>query len=142
MVSYVLTMGSSQDQIRAALEQLQNERRYFSIAVYRITDNYAVRVASAGATCGQCDKISLSTGIIGRVARSGLVHAARDVSKDPSYKSCFSQVCAETVVPVVVSGKTIGVIDVESSSGPIDPAELEGFTRQIEAILEAIQTAG
>jgi putative methionine-R-sulfoxide reductase with GAF domain len=135
-------MSSSQDQIRAALEQLQNERRYFSIAVYRIADNYAVRVASAGATCGQCDQISLSTGNIGRVARSGLVHAVDDVSKDASYKSCFSQVRAETVVPVVVSGKTIGVIDAESSSGPIDPAELEGFTRQIEAILEGARTAG
>ena len=135
-------MSNSEGRIRAALEQIQNEKRYFSIAVYRIADNYAVRVASAGTTCAQCDKISLSTGNIGRVARSGLVHAVDDVSKDASYKSCFSQVCAETVVPVVVSGKTIGVIDVESSSGPIDPAELEGFTKQIAAILEGAQTAG
>ena len=134
-------MSSSQDQIRAALEELQNERKYFSIAVYRIEGDYAVRVASAGATCGQCDKVSLSTGNIGRVARSGVVHAVDDVSKDASYKSCFSQVHAETVVPVLASGKTIGVIDVESGSGPIDPAELEVLAKQIEPLLETAAPA-
>ena len=133
-------MSRSQDQIRAALDELQKERKYFSIGVYRIEGDYAVRVASAGATCGQCDKVSLSTGNIGLVARSGMVHAVDDISKDASYKSCFSEVCAETVMPVMASNKTIAVIDVESDSGPIDPAELEGFVKQIKAALGTGQT--
>ena len=128
-------MSGSQDQIRAALDELQGERKYFSIAVYRIEGDYAVRVASAGATCGQCNKISLSSGNIGRVARSGAVHAVDDVSKDASYRSCFPQVRAETIVPVIASGKTIGVIDVESGSGAVNPADLLGFAGQISELL-------
>lgn len=129
-------MIGPENQIRAALEQLQDEKKYFSIAVYRIDGEYAVRVASAGATCGQCDKVHLSTGNISQVARSGIVHTVSDVSKDASYKSCFSQVRAETVVPVMASGKTIGVIDAESASGPIDPAGLQVFAKEIAGLLE------
>jgi GAF domain-containing protein len=66
----------------------------------------------------------LSTSNIGRVARSGVLHAIDDVSKDDSYRSCFSQVRSEIVVPIVASGKTIGVIDAESDSHPIHRREL------------------
>jgi putative methionine-R-sulfoxide reductase with GAF domain len=129
-------MIGPENQICVALEKLQDEKKYFSIAVYRIDGEYAVRIASAGATCGQCDKVRLSTGNIGLVARSGIVHTVSDVAKDSSYKSCFSQVRAETVVPVMASGKTIGVIDAESASGPIDSAGLQVFAKEIARLLE------
>ena len=125
-------MSGSQTGIKAALQRLQAEKKYFSIAVYRIEGEYAIRIASEGETCGQCDKVHLSAGNIGRVARSGVTRAIEDVSKDASHRSCFSQVTAETVVPIVISGRTIGVIDAESGSGPIDRTDLEDFAREIE----------
>ena len=129
-------MTGAQIQISATLQRFQAEKRYFSIAVYRIDGEYAVRIASAGASCGQCEKVPLSTGNIGRVARSGVLHAIDDVTKDDSYRSCFSQVRSEIVVPIVVSGKTIGVIDAESSdSRPIHKSELLDFAKQIESLL-------
>ena len=129
-------MTGSQIQISAALQRLQAEKRYFSIAVYRIDGEYAVRIASAGASCGQCETVHLSTGNIGLVARSGVVHSIDDVSKDDSYRSCFSQVRSEIVVPIVAAGKTIGVIDAESDSHPIHRSELLDFAKQIESLLE------
>jgi putative methionine-R-sulfoxide reductase with GAF domain len=129
-------MNGSQIQIRAAVQHFQDEKKYFSIAVYRIEGEYAIRIASAGATCGQCERVHLSTGNIGRVVRSGHVHAIDDVSKDASYKSCFAQVRSETVLPIVVSGKTIGVIDAESGPDPIDRTDLESFAKEIERLLE------
>jgi hypothetical protein len=45
-------MTGSEIQISAALQRLQAEKRYFSIAVYRIDGEYAIRIASAGASCG------------------------------------------------------------------------------------------
>lgn len=128
-------MTASETEIRAALERLQEVKNYFSIAVYRIEGEYAIRVASLGATCRQCDKVHLSSGNIGRVARSGLSHATGNVREDATYKSCFSEVMAETVVPISVAGKTIGVIDAESRSAPIDRAELERFAQQIQPLL-------
>ena len=93
-------------------------------------------MAAAGASCGQCEKVHLSSGSIGRVARSGVLYAIEDVSKDESYRSCFSQVRSEIVVPIGGAGKTIGVIDAESDSHPIDANELLDFAKQIEPWLE------
>jgi putative methionine-R-sulfoxide reductase with GAF domain len=129
-------MSRAQLGISAALQRLQDEKKYVSVAVYRIEGDYAVRIASAGATCGQCDKVDLSTGNIGRVARSGRVHTTDDVSRDVSYKTCFSGVKAETVIPIIVSGKTIGIIDAESASA-IDPVELRDFAKTIETLIES-----
>jgi putative methionine-R-sulfoxide reductase with GAF domain len=42
---------------------------------------------------------------------------------------------SETVVPVVVAGKTIGVIDAESACGPIDRTTLQDFAKQIAGML-------
>lgn len=131
-------MTGSQPDLEAALQRLQVERRYFSIAVYRIEGEYAVRIASAGATCGQCDKVHVSAGNIGQVARTGIAHAVDDVSKDASYKTCFSQVKSETVVPIVIAGTTIGVIDAESDTGPIEPIQLEDFARKIGGLVQAV----
>jgi len=124
-------MITSDLDIRAALERLQAEKNYFAIAVYRIEGEYALRVAAAGSTCGRCDKVHLSSGNIGRVARSGVCRIIENVREDPSYISCFSEVKAETIVPIIVSGKTIGVIDAESSSAVIDKNELQQFAEQI-----------
>ena len=44
-------MIGPENQICVALEKLQDEKKYFSIAVYRIEGENAVRMASAGATC-------------------------------------------------------------------------------------------
>src|ERR1700745_4164159 len=129
-------MTGSQIQISAALQHLQAEKRYFSIAVYRIDGEYAIRIASAGAGCGQCGEVHLSPGNIRRGARSGVLHAIDDVSKDDSYRSCFTQVRSEIVVPIVASGKTIGVIDAESDSHPIPRRELLDFAKEIESLLE------
>jgi len=97
-------------------------------------------------TCVRCEttkgvriRVHLSAGN-SRVARSGIVHAIDDVSKDASYKSCFSQVRSETVVPIRVSGKTIGIIDAESGSDPIDRTDLENSAKEIERLLELERT--
>jgi hypothetical protein len=56
-------MTGSLIQISAALQRLQAEKRYFSIAVYRIDGEYAIRITSAGASCGQCEKVHLPLAI-------------------------------------------------------------------------------
>jgi hypothetical protein len=69
----MLERRNDHQRIGAALQRLQDENKYVSVVVYRIEGDYAVRIASAGATCGQCDKVHLSTGNIGLVARTRLV---------------------------------------------------------------------
>ena len=52
------------------------------------------------------------------------------------YKSCFSGVRAETVVPVNSNGTVLAVIDVEADSAtPICSSEIETFATEITALL-------
>jgi putative methionine-R-sulfoxide reductase with GAF domain len=113
--------------IQDVLRRLQAEKGYFSIAVYAVEGDHAVRVAEAGAICSQCSRVDLSSGNIGLVARTGTVHFTRDVSSDPSYKSCFAEVRSEIAAPIIDSGKVLGVVDVEMDSGHslAEPEELD-----------------
>jgi putative methionine-R-sulfoxide reductase with GAF domain len=101
------------------------KERLFAIAVYVVDGEHAVRVSAEGAQCGKCDRLHLFTGNIGMVARTSRTHSTADVSADPTYTSCFAEVRAETVVPVLSTGRVVGVIDAESSGGAaIDPSVL------------------
>jgi putative methionine-R-sulfoxide reductase with GAF domain len=120
-------MASEFEQIESEVRALQTRREFVSVAVYKIVGDYAERIAAAGKRCGQCARVHISSGNIGAVARTGEPHVCGDVRSDPSYKSCFDGIRAETVMPVKsATGKLIGVVDVEAE-GHIDTAEIESF---------------
>src|SRR5690606_4595827 len=54
-------------------------------------------------------------GIVGHVAATGKPYYAPDVSVDPYYIEATSSVRSEFTVPLIIDGRTIGVLDVESS---------------------------
>ena len=70
------------------------------------------------------------------VARSGRAHSTANVRSDPTYASCFDNVQAETVVPVVLGGRVIGVIDAESSEAAIDAPVLATLADRIAPFIE------
>jgi GAF domain-containing protein len=116
----------------ALLRAFQAEMQLFSIAVYRIDGDYAVRVATEGAMCRNCDRVHLSTGNIGMVARTGRAHITGDVLSDPNYASCFSEVQAEAVVPVLLVGRVVGVVDAEARHrADLDVDALSAFAARI-----------
>lgn len=125
--------------LRDATRQFQADKGYFSIALYAIEGSTAVRIAEAGETCGRCSHVMLSTGNIGLVARTGKVHSTRDVSSDPSYKSCFPQVRAEITAPIVRAGQIVGIVDAEmDTSRPLtetDEEDIECFAQQLAPFL-------
>ena len=87
--------------------------------------------------------LSLTTGVVGYVARTGNWHIVEDVRHDPYYVMGRDSIEAEITVPLKVSGKIIGVINVES---PIKGAFTERDVRflqtlagQVAAAIERIQ---
>jgi putative methionine-R-sulfoxide reductase with GAF domain len=118
--------------VREALRTFQADTGLFAIAVYAIDGDYSVRIAAEGAQCSKCERVHLSTGNIGAVARSGQAHFTADVHSDPTYSSCFADVRGETVVPVLSAGRVVAVIDAESSDcAPIDPCVLATLADRI-----------
>jgi len=127
--------------VRDYLNRLQTDKRYFSIAVYAIEGDNAVRIAEAGESCGQCNQVDLYAGNIGLVARTGKLHSTRDVSSDPSYRSCFVDVRSEITAPIIYSGNVVGIVDVEfDASHPLaerDELEITSIAEQLISYFEA-----
>jgi putative methionine-R-sulfoxide reductase with GAF domain len=118
--------------IREALRAFQAKSHFVVITIYRVEGDECVRVAAEGAACRECNRVPLSVGNIGLVARSGKTHVARDVTTDPLYKSCFTGVKSEVVLPVIVNGETVGVVDAEAAEGVcINVDELADFAEHV-----------
>jgi phosphoserine phosphatase RsbU/P len=59
-------------------------------------------------------RIPVGDGIIGEVARTGQAICVGDVSKDPRYLPAAEAVRSEMAAPLIVRGRVIGVMDIES----------------------------
>jgi L-methionine (R)-S-oxide reductase len=60
------------------------------------------------------ERIPLDTGLCGLAARKQQTVVVDDVTKDPEYLQGSSMVISEVVVPIIVAGKLVGELDVES----------------------------
>ena len=59
-------------------------------------------------------RIPMGDGIIGAAATTGQAIRVADVTKDPRYLPAVDEVRSELAVPLVVRGRVIGVMDIES----------------------------
>jgi sigma-B regulation protein RsbU (phosphoserine phosphatase) len=60
-------------------------------------------------------RIPMGGGIIGAAAATGKAIRVADVRKDPRYLNALDAVRSELAVPLVVRGRVVGVLDIESS---------------------------
>ena len=61
-------------------------------------------------------RIPLNQGICGAAASAGKTIVVDDVNSDPRYLACSLETKSEIVVPVFVSGKVAGELDIDSHS--------------------------
>jgi sigma-B regulation protein RsbU (phosphoserine phosphatase) len=73
-------------------------------------------------------QIPLGQGITGTAAATGRAVRVADVREDPRYINIIDSVRSELVVPLIVKGQSIGVLDIQST-------QLDYFTRDQQSIL-------
>jgi len=76
-------------------------------------------------------RIPLGEGIIGAAATTGQSVRVGDVSKDPRYLNALDGIRSELAVPLIVRGRVIGVLDIEST-------QIDYFTPDQQNILTLI----
>jgi GAF domain-containing protein len=59
-------------------------------------------------------RIELNQGICGAAASTGKTVVVDDVKNDPRYLACSLETKSEIVVPIFVSGKVVGELDIDS----------------------------
>jgi len=90
------------------------------------------------------DGLSPSTGIVGRVYRTGIAAIVPDVGDAPDYLPAVPGVRAEVTFPLIVAGHVVGVLDAESLTA-IDAgavAEIERCAELLSARLEEVGAVG
>ena len=63
-----------------------------------------------------CTKILYEKGVCGAAVRSGKTILVPDVHKFKDHIACYSLSNSEIVVPIIVQGKVVGVIDLDSTN--------------------------
>jgi phosphoserine phosphatase RsbU/P len=76
-------------------------------------------------------RIPMGDGIIGAAASTGLAVRVADVKSDPRYLPAVDEVRSELAVPLVVRGRVIGVLDIESR-------QLDYFTSYQQMLLTLV----
>lgn len=76
-------------------------------------------------------RIPIGDGIIGAAAAIGQAIRVGDVSKDPRYLTAVEEVRSELAVPLIVRGRVIGVMDIESR-------QVDYFTPAQQTILSLV----
>jgi GAF domain-containing protein len=84
-----------------------------------------------------CVTISFDKGVCGAAARSGKTVIVEDVDQFPGHIACSSLSKSEIVVPLVASGETKLVLDIDSDKvaefGPLDQQYLERVVALVRA---------
>ena len=79
-------------------------------------------------------RIPLNQGICGAAASTGKTVVVDDVKNDPRYLACSLETKSEIVVPVFVSGKVVGELDIDShfpAAFSVEDRELVEYCAQL-----------
>jgi GAF domain-containing protein len=84
-----------------------------------------------------CIRIALGAGVCGTAAATGTSQVVDDVHAFPGHIACDAASAAELVVPIIVAGQVIGVLDIDSPTrARFDDQDRDG----IEAIAALLAT--
>jgi putative methionine-R-sulfoxide reductase with GAF domain len=87
-----------------------------------------------------CTEIQFGKGVCGTVAQTQSTLIVNDVNSFPNHIACDSKSQSEIVIPIIVDGKTWGVLDIDSYSlssfTEMDKNYLEQFVANLNSNLE------
>jgi len=95
------------------VEILYGGRHYFWIGIYLVAGRQVVRQVFRGPV-PPCHTFEFGKANVGATGQTGVLKVIPDVAADPTYSMCFVETKSEIVLPIKISTRILGVIDVES----------------------------
>ena len=90
-----------------------------------------------------CVRIAVGKGVCGTAARDRKPIVVKDVHEFPGHIACDSASNSEVVVPIIVAGRVIGVLDLDSPSrNRFGEADARGLEAVVEAFIAATDIPG
>lgn len=103
------------------------------VGFYRVTGPELLKIGPYQGGHG-CLVIPFSRGVCGACARTGQTQLVPDVNAIPDHIACSATTLSEIVLPVMVDGKLIAVLDIDSDTP-------DAFTPEDQHALEAMLAA-
>jgi L-methionine (R)-S-oxide reductase len=100
---------------------------------YRMVDGELVLGPFQGRAA--CIRIALGSGVCGTAAATGTTQVVADVHAFPGHIACDAASASELVVPLIVNGKVIGVLDLDSPTPARFDAEDAAAAERLGALL-------
>ena len=82
-----------------------------------------------------CIRIAIGAGVCGTAAASGVSQRVEDVHAFPGHIACDAASASELVVPIIVDGRLLGVLDLDSPSRGRFDAEDQAGCEALVALL-------
>lgn len=106
----------TEDALDAVVDLLATRFDYRYVAIHTL-DGSLMRVAAQRGYDGQITTFDATSGVVGRVLRSGEAELVADVLSDPDYRAASPDVRSEVCVPLQAGDVLLGVLNVESGIG-------------------------
>ncbi len=119
-----------QELLNEVVVQLAAQLNYPLVEIFLI-DGEMLNQRAAFGVKPHSDRLHISQGIVGRVARTGQVAVVLDVSQDPDYLPTYPDTVSELVVPICHGSMVVGVINIEI----YQPGQLETRDRDLLEML-------
>ncbi len=143
------------DRVRTAVTRELNLSELFRTVVTAIADTFGYTLVSLYILDGQTlrlqqqvgydlilHEIPLTSGVTGRVVRTGQPELVEDVFSDPAFLASMDDIISEVCVPLSDAGRTVGVLNIESTHGfRLTEADLQLMIALSEHISGAISRA-
>lgn len=150
-INALAAAAKSPEQILEGVVQVLHENmfRYNWVGFYMIEELPGIKpILVLGPYRGSMTphvRIELNQGICGAAASTGQTVIVDDVKNDPRYLACSLETKSEIVVPIFVSGKVIGELDIDShfpaAFGPEDKTLCEHAADVVGKTLARLKTA-
>jgi diguanylate cyclase (GGDEF)-like protein len=101
---------------RTVVEALAHTFGYTLVSAYRLEDEVLVPEHQVGRE-RVAERIPISEGVSGRVARTGRPVLLEDVREDPAFTGAVAGITSQICVPLTDRGRVAGVLNVESTGG-------------------------
>ena len=86
-----------------------------------------------------CINIELGKGVCGKAAQDKNTQLVKDIHDFPGHIACDSASASEIVVPIIVEGEVIGVLDIDSPNiNRFDEEDKAGFERIVATLVKYV----
>ena len=138
-VGRLLAKDPSADSLDQVMDLLIRRFGYTLVSIYLKDEAGSFVLGAQRGYDRVLERFDGTSGIVGRVIRTGEVQLIRDVTLDPDYKEASSDVRSEISAPLFAGGELIGVVNLEDTRvGGLDETDRSTLVLVAERLAGAI----